>query len=45
MKYWFYIGYTNRNIVLEYVFLLHILNKNKNIINAGYWVLSENRKN
>ena len=26
------------------VFLLHVLNKNENIINAGYWVLSENRK-
>ena len=22
-----------------------VLNKNENIINAGYWVLSENRKN
>ena len=28
-----------------FVFLLLVLNKNKNIINAGYWVLSENRKN
>ena len=36
-KYWF--------IVWKYVFLLHVLNKNENIINAGYWVLSENRKN
>ena len=28
------------------MFLLHVLNKNENIqINAGYWVLSENRKN
>ena len=24
--------------------LLHLLNKNENIINVGYWVLSENRK-
>ena len=30
-KYWF--------IVWKYVFLLHVLNKNENIINAGYWVL------
>ena len=37
MKYWF--------IVWKYVFLLHILNKNENIINAVYWALSENRKN
>ena len=37
MKYWF--------IVWKYVFLLHVLNKNENIINAGYWVFSENRKN
>ena len=27
------------------VFLLHVLNKNESIINAGYWVLSEDRKN
>ena len=33
------------SIVWKYVFLLHVLNKNENIINAGYWVLSENRKN
>ena len=37
MKYCFYIGYA--------VFLLNVLNKNENIINAGYWVLFENRKN
>ena len=36
-KYWF--------IVWKNVFLLHVLNKNENIINVGYWVLSENRKN
>ena len=36
MKYWF--------IVSKCVFLLHVLNKNENIINAGCWVLSENRK-
>ena len=41
MKYWFYIGYAHRSIVWKYVFLLHVLNKNENIINAGYWVLSE----
>ena len=40
MKYWFY-----GSIVWKYVFLLHVLNKNENIINAGYWVLCENRKN
>ena len=27
-----------------HLFLWHILNKNENIINAGFWVLSENRK-
>ena len=26
------------SIVWKYVFLLHVLNKNENIINAGYWV-------
>ena len=36
-EYWF--------IVWKNVFLLHVLNKNENIINVGYWVLSENRKN
>ena len=35
MKCWIY-GST----VWKYVFLLHVLNKNENIINAGYWVLS-----
>ena len=30
---------------LKYVFLLRILNKHENIINARHWVLSENRKN
>ena len=35
-KYWF--------IFWNYVFLLLVLNKNENIINAAYWVLSENRK-
>ena len=30
---------------IKNVFLLHVLNKNENIINAGYCVLSENRKN
>ena len=29
---------------LKYVFLLRILNKNENIINAGHWVLSGNCK-
>ena len=37
MKYWF--------IVENMYFLLHVLNKNENIIDAGYWVLSENHKN
>ena len=33
-------------ITWKYVyFLFHVLSKNENIINAGYWVLSENRKN
>ena len=32
-------------MVWEYVSLLHILNKNENISNAEYWILSENRKN
>ena len=45
MKYWFYIGYAHPSILRKYVFLFHVLNKNENIINAGYWVLSENRKN
>ena len=32
------------NIVWKYI-LLHVLNKNENIVNAGYWVLSENPRN
>ena len=36
MKYWFYIGYAHRSILWKYVFLFHVLNKNENIINAGY---------
>ena len=36
-QYWFVWKY--------HVFLLHVLNKNENINNAGYWVISENRKN
>ena len=32
-----------RFIVWKYVFLVHVLNKNENIINAEYCVLSENR--
>ena len=35
----------NTGLLFENMFLLHVLNKNENIINAGYWVLSENRKN
>ena len=36
-KYWL--------IARKYVFLLHVLNNDENIINTGqYWVLSENRK-
>ena len=35
----------HRHIVWKYVFLLHVLSKNENIINAWYWVLYENRKN
>ena len=40
-----YRGCTCHSIVWKYVFLLHILNKSNNIINAGYWVLSENCNN
>ena len=32
-------------IVWKYAFLLQVLNKNENVIDAGYWILSENRKN
>ena len=48
MKYRFYInsiGYAHLSIISKYVFLLHVLNKNENIISAGYWLLSEKRKN
>ena len=30
---------------LKIYILLHVLNKNKNIVNAGYWVLIENPRN
>ena len=30
---------------LRVCILLHVLNENENIINAEYWVISENRKN
>ena len=30
---------------LKIYILLYVLNKNKNIVNAGYWVLSENPRN
>ena len=30
---------------LKIYILLHVCNKNKNIVNAGYWVLSENPRN
>lgn len=43
MKYWFYMGYAPK-YCLKNVFLLHVLNENEIIINAGYWVLSENCK-
>ena len=33
-----------RSVVWKYVFLLHVLNEIENIINAGKWVLFENRK-
>ena len=42
MNYLFYIGYTHRRIVWKYISALHVLNKNENIINTGYW-LCENR--
>ena len=32
-------------VAWKYVFLLDVLNKKENIINAGYWVLSKNLKN
>ena len=37
----------NTGLLLEnnYVFLMHVLNKNETVINAGNWVLSENHKN
>ena len=34
----------DRNIVSKYAFLLHVLNKNENIVNAEYWVLSQQEK-
>ena len=42
MNYLFYIGYAHRRIVWKYISALHVLNKNENIINTGYW-LCENR--
>ena len=42
MNYLFYIGCTHRRIVWKYISALHVLNKNENIINTGYW-LCENR--
>ena len=33
------------HIVWKYIFYCYVLNKNKNIVNAGYWVLSENPRN
>ena len=39
MNYWYNIGSAYGSIVWKYVFLLHVLNKNENIINAEYWVL------
>ena len=41
MKYWFYMGYSPK-YCLKNVFLLHVLNENEIIMNAGYWVLSQN---
>ena len=35
MNYWYNIGSAYGSIVWKYVFLLHVLNKNENIINAG----------
>ena len=44
MNYWFYIaGVRIAQYCLKNVFTQLI--KSKNFINAGYWVLSENRKN
>ena len=42
MNYWFYIGYAYRSIIVFFCFLfffLHVINKNENIINAGYWLI------
>ena len=38
-------GYAYRSTVIPYVFLLYVLNKNENIVNAWYWVLSKKLKN
>ena len=35
----------NLHTLFEIYILLYVLNKNKNIVNAGYWVLSENPRN
>ena len=35
----------NLHTLFEIYILLYVFNKNKNIVNAGYWVLSENLRN
>ena len=46
------LSFSNKTVYHELLVLhrvlfenMYVLNKNKNIINAGYWVLSENYKN
>ena len=41
MNYWFYIGYAYRSIVWKYIFLLPVLNKNENFVNAGYFLIAK----
>ena len=37
--------YTHTVVLFENTYLyIHVLNKNENIINTGYWVLPENGK-
>ena len=38
MNYRFYIGYAYRSIIV-FSFFWHVINKNENIINVGYWLI------
>ena len=50
--YWFYIGYAHRSIDWKYVFLLHVVDKNENIIsdlsgpfwNSQKFIISKKKK-